>query len=173
MPPVDHRFKVLEILYERQPQEVNLRQFFMPIIENGQMIREGLSSILTKLRTDGFIWTGDLISLSHSRNGVYDDRPPILAKLEYRGIDEYLRLKEQYSPKPVGNSIQIGGNVVGNISQGNQGPVTQSINDENPETVKLAKKSVKIGKWTLIWTAVGVVVAILIAVLATYGHGAK
>lgn len=170
MPPIDHRFKILEILYQHQTGIVDLRPYFMPLIKSGEITRIKFSYTLRDLQKDGFIWVGDLITLSVSQNGVFNDDVPISARLEYKGIDEYLRLKKQYNPEPVANSIQIGGDFNGNLSQGNNAPVTQSTTLEaNTEGTNLAKKSLKVGRWTLIWTAIGVVVAIIIAIIAKHG----
>lgn len=168
--PLDCRFEILKVLNTSNAIEVDFRPIFMPLIEKGEATRTGLNTTLYNLKRDGFILFGRIGNLNTSQGGVYvEDSLPIMLRLQDKGIDEYLRLKKQYNPETPYNNIQIGGDFVGNLNQGNLGPVTQSTNEESPETVALAKKSVKIGKWTLIWTAVGVIVAILIAVFAAHG----
>lgn len=163
MPPTDNRFRILKILHDHEGQNgyVDLRPFFMPSINAGELTRVTLSSTLYKMQKDGLIIIGgDISSLSVSYGGKFNDDPSVMAKLDYKGIDEYHKLKEQYNPEIPKTSINIGGDFTGNLNQGTQGPVTQLANNPTDSNASSSRAGLTINKWTLFWTIVCALAAI-------------
>jgi hypothetical protein len=125
----DYRFEILKTFHESESGKVDLRPLIMHLIQSGQVERLYLRDTLRDMKDADFISVGDLRSLWVQQYNAYDDEVPISARLEHKGIEEYFRLKNLYSPTPPRNVIQVGGNFTGNLSQGNHGPVKQSTND--------------------------------------------
>lgn len=166
--PKDYRFEFLKMLVESETGTVDFRPIVMPLIESGELTRVGVNKLFNDMKKEGFARPGsDWGSLTVSQGGVYyGDALPLTVILEYKGRDKYYDLLKQYSPEMPNNSINVGGNFTGNISQGNTAPTTQTINEENPESTDLARKSLKVGRGTLIWTIIAAAIATLGILLA-------
>ncbi len=96
--PKDYRFEILSILYNSEENIVNIRSYIMEELPKGIKSRVGFQDILRKLKKDEFIWYEDTSSLAVSFGGKYQDEIAVNARIEPKGIDEYLRLKKQYEP---------------------------------------------------------------------------
>lgn len=132
--PVDHRFEILKFLNDSSSGSVNILPFILPMIQRGEANRMRFKGLLQDLKEAGLIFVdnNDLSAFTRQMFNEYDDTTPLMVTLEYKGIDEYLRLKklkQEDSPNPNTYSINIGRDFHGNLNQGNQAPVTQTINN--------------------------------------------
>lgn len=122
------------------------------------------------------VWANDLITLSWSQKGVYQDDVPILARIEPEGIDAYFAIKRNYEPDKNGQSnnsaITISGNNYGPVSGiGNEinylPPLDPHFPNETPnpnaKTSKIKRVAQSIGKF--IWENI---LKILLAILTAY-----
>jgi hypothetical protein len=111
MPIKDYRFEFLKILNESDTGLVDFRPILMPLIESGEIGRATLKKMFNDLKRDEFInILGDFGTLTVSQGGVYvADHMELLARLQYKGIDEYHRLQRQYGldKLPTDNPTQI------------------------------------------------------------------
>jgi hypothetical protein len=159
----DIRYEILKTLFENENEVVDLRPMIMDLINKGQASRTKLNTLLYKLREQNLIAFGHIGSLNTKVNGVYfEDHLPINVKLDYLGIDEYHRLKKQYSNDSSPNMISIGGNFQGNINQGNNATANQTSNEESAEGLQIAHSTLKVSKKMLNWVIATVVVMVLI-----------
>src|SRR5260221_12883459 len=95
--PKDYRYEILKYLYENSPNTVDIKPLILDFVANSDHSRTYFGTMLHRMRDKHQIWVNDLISLSHSRQGVYGDDLVILARIEPDGIDAYFTIKANYT----------------------------------------------------------------------------
>ena len=115
----DYRYEILKYLYDNSPNNVNIKPLILNLVSEGIHSRTYFGNMIQNMMVRRLVWADDLITLSVSRQGIYDDERSIMARIEPDGIELYLNQKKLYEPeikeKDISNSVYIGGDVVGSM----------------------------------------------------------
>jgi hypothetical protein len=148
----------LSFLFESSPKTVNIRPLIDGFVSEGHHSGTYFGTMLNSMRTAKQVWFDDVLCLSWTGNSPYEPDHPIKARIEPPGLDEYYRLKKQYSPEPPTQpSVNIGGNVIGSVI-GNQSSL--EISQSSLTTATPSIKPSKSERRMSLWVKVGIIATI-------------